>query len=202
MVRLLTHDTVPLYRTPDNAIYHYIKEAEREGAERSLYLKTGSDFDITVLTGKSTYHIDESIIFLDRIKLQGARKPLIKTTKRELDFEKTKWESDVKPPVYYFQERHKITLYPIPDIDYRLMIDGSRRPLEDMETPPELHESLTHWCLYRILSNPEADIYNGQEALVQLQKFADIFGHKRTAWFDNLHRNNSMDSSMNPNPFN
>ena len=205
-IRVLVSDTVPEYNTSDTFINKYIDEAEREGAERSLYLKTDSSFDINITAGISDYNIDESIIFIERLKINGAVKPLIKTTKRELDFQKTSWELDVATdpayPVYYFQERNKITLYPIPANSYTLLVDASRRPIYSMETPEELHESLAYWAVYRILINPDVDIYSPKAAFDNKKLFEAAFGMKRTAWFDDLNRNLSMSSSMEPNPFN
>jgi hypothetical protein len=205
-IRVLVDDTVADYSASDDTINKYIDEAEREGAERSLYLKTDSSFDINVRSGVASYDLDESIIFVERLKIQGATKPLIKTTKRELDFQKTNWELDVATdpayPVYYFQERNRITLYPIPSADYKLQVDASRRPLYSMETPEELHESLAYWPVYRILIAPELDIYNPKAAFDNKKLFESVFGMKRTAWFDDLNRNLSMTSSMEPNPFN
>jgi len=205
-VRVLVMDTVSPYFTSDDSINKYIDEAEREAAERSLYLKTDSSFDIAIHSGTASYDIDELIIFIERLKIQGALKPLIKTTKRELDFQKTSWEADVATdpayPIYYFEERHRITLYPIPANDYTLLVDASRRPLESMETPVELHESLAYWPVYRILMNPDIDTYKPQVAFDNKKLFESVFGMKRTAWFDDLNRNLSMTSDMEPNPFN
>jgi len=200
-VRTLADDIVQPYLTSDKALNSYIDEAEREAAERALYLRLDSSYDISVIAGTATYEIIDLIVAINRAKLLGPDKPLIKTTRRELDFNLHQWEEKSGTPKYYFLEGLNLTLYPLPDANFTLLLDGSRFPESSMETPSRHHESLAYWCLYRIYSGRDADVSNPGLANLNLNQFSKVFGHKRSAQFETVNANASEISPLYLNNF-
>jgi len=200
-VRTLADDLVQPYLTSEKTLDAYIFEAEREAAERALYLRLDSSYDISVVAGSAWYEISDLIIAINRAKLLGPDKPLIRTTRRELDFNLHQWEAKSGTPKYYFQEDHSLTLYPMPDADFTLLLDGARLPESSMETPERYHESLAYWCLYRIYSRPDIDIGNPGLASLNLNQFSKVFGHKRSAQFETVNANASEISPLYLNNF-
>lgn len=201
LFRGLAEDAKEPYQTSDLTLIKYIREAEKEGAERALYLKLGDDYNFSVASGKASYDIEPEIIFIDRVKLSGAVRPLVKTTKRELDFSINQWDTATGEPKYWFQEKDVMTFYPKPTESYTAMLSGSRRPIADMETPENYQESLVYWCLYRHFSNPDVDVQNPVLSLKYKADFDKAFGHRRSAQWDTVYRDTSEFSSMAINPF-
>jgi len=137
-----------------------------------------------------------SIIFVDSAKLSGESSPLRQTTREELDYLVPSWELQTGVPKYWFIENNDLTLHPKPNAAFTLQLDGSRRPVEEMETPEHLHESLAYWVLYRAFSIPDTDLFNPQESAVNLKKFELVFGHKRPTTFDVAWKNGSKKSNQ------
>ena len=202
LIRRYSGDDVEPYVVPDTVLASFISEAETEAAERAQYLRLDSTYDIAVTSGVSVYAINPSIIFLDSVRLSGEGKPLIKTTRRELDFNINKWVTEVSTPKYYFQDDTKITLYPMPDKSYTMQLDGSRRPIVSMETPSQYHDDLSNWCLFRFFSINNNGMTDVNKALMYSSQFDKAFGHKRNALFDTVNRATSEQSTLYRNPFN
>ena len=202
LIRRYSGDDVEPYVVPDTVLASFISEAETEAAERAQYLRLDSTYDIAVTSGVSVYAINPSIIFLDSVRLSGESKPLIKTTRRELDFNINKWVTEVSTPKYYFQDDTKITLYPMPDKSYTMQLDGSRRPIVSMETPSQYHDDLSNWCLFRFFSINNSGMTDVNKALMYSGQFDKAFGHKRNALFDTVNRATSDQSTLYRNPFN
>ena len=202
LIRRYSGDDVEPYVVPDTALTGFISEAETEAAERAQYLRLDSTYDIAVTSGVSVYAINPSIIFLDSVRLSGEGKPLIKTTRRELDFNINKWVTEVSTPKYYFQDDTKLTLYPMPDKSYTMQLDGSRRPIVSMETPSQYHDDLSNWCLFRFFSINNSGMTDVNKAIMYSGQFDKAFGHKRNALFDTVNRATSEQSTLYRNPFN
>ena len=202
LIRRYSGDDVEPYVVPDTVLASFISEAETEAAERAQYLRLDSTYDIAVTSGVSVYAINPSIIFLDSVRLSGEGKPLIKTTRRELDFNINKWVTEVSTPKYYFQDDTKLTLYPMPDKSYTMQLDGSRRPIVSMETPSQYHDDLSNWCLFRFFSINNNGMTDVNKALMYSSQFDKAFGHKRNALFDTVNRATSEQSTLYRNPFN
>jgi hypothetical protein len=184
LFRTLADDAVAPYLCSDAQANLWISEAEREACERALFLRTGATHNITVISGTAAYTMHTGIIFIDRAKLSSETKPLVKTTRAELDLSVHDWENVTGTPKYYFIENRTITLYPKPDAGFTLNLDGSRRAASDMEIPANWHEALVYWVLYRFYSGRDADILNNSAAELNLRRFGAVFGHKRSAAFD------------------
>ena len=202
LIRRYSGDDVEPYVVPDTVLAGFISEAETEAAERAQYLRLDSTYDIAVTSGVSVYAINPSIIFLDSVRLSGEGKPLIKTTRRELDFNLNKWVTEVSTPKYYFQDDTKLTLYPMPDKSYTMQLEGSRRPIVSMETPSQYHDDLSNWCLFRFFSINNSGMTDVNKALMYAGQFDKAFGHKRNALFDTVNRATSDQSTLYRNPFN
>ena len=202
LIRRYSGDDVEPYVVPDTVLAGFISEAETEAAERAQYLRLDSTYDIAITSGVSVYAINPSIIFLDSVRLSGEGKPLIKTTRRELDFNINKWVTEVSTPKYYFQDDTKLTLYPMPDKSYTMQLDGSRRPIVAMETPSQYHDDLSNWCLFRFFSINNNGMTDVNKALMYSSQFDKAFGHKRNALFDTVNRATSEQSTLYRNPFN
>ena len=202
LIRRYSGDDVEPYVVPDTVLAGFISEAETEAAERAQYLRLDSTYDIAVTSGVSVYAINPSIIFLDSVRLSGESKPLIKTTRRELDFNINKWVTEVSTPKYYFQDDTKITLYPMPDQSYTMQLDGSRRPIVAMETPSQYHDDLSNWCLFRFFSINNNGMTDVNKALMYSSQFDKAFGHKRKALYDTVNRATSEQSTLYRSPFN
>jgi hypothetical protein len=201
LIRALADDKNPEYLIAPSLLDIFINEAESEAAERALYFDLGGNFNVSVVAGTQDYKINSKIIFIERAKLSLEPTVLVKLTKNELDFNIKSWESSSDTPKYYYQVGGKITLYPTPKVDDTLVLDGFRRHCHEMETPEQWHRDLAYWCLYRIYSLPDVDIYNAQKAEYFLAMFTKAFGHKREAWFDTVWRNTSLNSPMYRHPF-
>lgn len=202
LIRRYSGDDVEPYVVPDTVLASFINEAETEAAERAQYLRLDSTYDIAVTSGVSVYAINPSVIFIDSVRLSGESKPLIKTTRRELDFNINKWISEVATPKYYFQDDTKLTLYPMPDKSYTMQLDGSRRPIVSMETPSQYHDDLSNWCLFRFFSINNSGMTDVNKALMYSSQFDKAFGHKRNALYDTVNRAASEQSTLYRNPFN
>ena len=181
-------DNAP-YLVSDNLMQILIADAEKEAAERALYLKLLGTCDLAVVFGTNVYQVASEIIFIDRAKLKGQPQPLIKTTQKEIDFNYRNWESVIGLPTYYWLENDYLTLYPSPDKSYSLSLEGFRRPITDMETPPHLRRSLAYWVAYLVYMMPDLDKYNPGKAKESEDLFTKAFGPKRSAKFDELWRN-------------
>ena len=184
LYRLLADDATAPFLSSDTAVNGWITEAEQEGAERALYLRTGAAYNITVLAGQSVYALSNDVIFIDRAKLTGEQSSLRQTTKALLDYKIGNWESKTGTPISFALDNGNLTLYPVPVVNAVLQLDGSRRPIASMETPLHLHESLVYWVLYRHYSRPDADVVDKKAAQDNLRLFTSAFGHKRVASFD------------------
>jgi hypothetical protein len=202
LIRRYSGDDVEPYVVPDTVLASFISEAETEAAERAQYLRLDSTYDIAVTSGVSVYAINPSVIFIDSVRLSGESKPLIKTTRRELDFNINKWITEVATPKYYFQDDTKLTLYPMPDKNYTMQLDGSRRPIVSMETPSQYHDDLSNWCLFRFFSINNNGMTDVNKALMYSSQFDKAFGHKRNALYDTVNRAASEQSTLYRNPFN
>lgn len=202
LIRRYSGDDVEPYVVPDTVLASFISEAETEAAERAQYLRLDAAYDIAVTSGVSVYAINPSIIFIDSARLSGESKPLIKTTRRELDFNINKWVTEVSTPKYYFQDDTKLTLYPMPDKSYTMQLDGSRRPIVSMETPSQYHDDLSAWCLFRFFSINNNGMTDVNKALMYSSQFDKAFGHKRNALYDTVNRATSEQSTLYRNPFN
>jgi len=202
LFRSLSGDSVEPYLMTDADLTLRIAEAEREAAERALFLRTDSTHNVAVVSGTSVYAISDLIIFIDRAKLSSEAYPLTKITRGELDFNINTWETETGTPTHYIQEGAKITLYPIPDANFTLQIDGSRRPSASMETPSQYHEALVNWCLYRFYSIFDEASTDQVKAGLNEMEFTRVFGPKRTALSDSVKRNTSGHSSFYQHPFN
>lgn len=201
LVRVLADDITLPYLVSDERIESFIDEAEKEAFERSLIANTDNLYDFNVTLGVAEYTLNKDIFHVNRLKIEGALDVLLKTTKRELDFNIQRWESEKGEPKWYFQENRKITLYPIPDDNYKLLLDGYRYPTKEMETPEERHEDLAHWCLYRFFQIQDADILDIKLSQYHKALFQDAFGSKRSFEHDMNMRNFSQNSSMFRHPF-
>ncbi|NOQ36067.1 MAG: hypothetical protein GQ569_09250 [Methylococcaceae bacterium] len=201
-IRVLVDDVEADYLCADTSLNRFIDEAEREVAERTLYFKLGDSHDFSTVASTAEYAIHTDIIFIDRIKISGEKLPLLKTTKKELDCQIQDWETIEEKPLYYYIYDNKIRLYPVPDDVYSIVLDGSRRPVSEMETPVHLHEDLAYWVMYRYYSIQDADVQNRQKAEENRAKFRAIFGNKRNIEFEQSWRNDAGYASMRAHPFN
>lgn len=188
LVRVLADDETEPYLLKNDKALLFIKEAEREAAERALYLKLEASHNLAVKANKASYELCPSIIFIDRAKLDGIAAPLVQTTRGYLDHHAEAWEDRVGTPMYFFIEQQQLVLCPTPDKPFTLQLQGCRRPVEDMETPEQYHEKLAHWVLYRFYSLRDADIYSPEKAADHLKEFDLVFGKKRKASFDEAWR--------------
>ena len=200
--RLLDDDCRPPYLVSTERMGHFVREAEKEAAERALYLKIDKEQWINVKADQPSYELSPEIIFIDRVKLQTGTQPIFKTTECELDFAQGNWESKTGTPRHYIQDKNTIRLYPTPLVDDILMLTGSRRPMFDMETPEERHEDLAQWVLYRYFSVRDADTYNPVKAAEYLNEFSNLFGHKRDAFFERTWRDYAQHPAFKVSPFN
>jgi hypothetical protein len=200
-IRIQIEDTkIKKYFLSDETLTQYIREAEREAAERAGLFKI--DTNVTLIANRATYTLD-GVIELTRVKVSGEARPLIKTTKRELDFMLGEWDAQAADmPTYYFQVDDAITLYPTPDANGTLLLDGTRYATYDLETPEALHESLAYWPMYRFYSIPDIETHNPENAQFFESKFSQIFGKKKNQVFMQAWRNGSPNSALMPHPFN
>ena len=201
LIRALADDKKPEYLIAPVLLDTFIDEAEKEAAERALYFRLNDKFSVAVVANTASYDVSDKIIFIERAKLSLEPTVLVKLTKNELDYNIKSWEATTETPKYFYQEGRRLTLYPTPKVNDTLSLDGFRHHSCEMETPSQYHRDLALWCLYRMYSLPDIDIYNPQKAEDFYKKFTKAFGHKREAWFDTVWRNTSLTSPMYRTPF-
>lgn len=200
-IRVLADDTIPArYLCPAATLNTFIDESVREASERSVSV-LGS-FPVVVSALGAEYTVDSSLIFINRIMPDWQEKPLIKTTKHELDYNIKDWEKDSEDkPLWYFQEGTKITIYAKPKLAGNIVIDGTIRTSDLTAIPANLHESLAYWSLYRYFSINQSNTLSPAKSAESLTLFTQAFGAKRSEEFNKSWRNGSSHSSMNKNIF-
>lgn len=170
------------YQADDSKVLLWLSEAEREGAERGLYLRTDMLDDIFLIAEQATYEISSDIFQLDSLMLDSSTLSLKKTS-REIAY-KCGYSSFPCSALslHYFIENESLTLVPAPKSEGILHVFGRRYPRETLETPVHLHEKLIFWLLHRFYSMRDSDIYAPELAASNLQLFEAAFGKKKPAW--------------------
>ncbi len=194
-------------RTPqlwsDEEWAEYATQAQQEACRRARLILDSTTEEICVIELNSTdkvYPLDERVIFIKRVKVNGISTPLGRVSFEDLDRCNGGWEEEVGEPRAYVpdMDEDKFRPYPAPDGDYTARLTVLRTPLQDLEDGadvPEIksryHQGLINWMLHRAYSKQDSDGFDADKAANALALFENEFGKKSTAneetWINREH---------------
>ena len=190
--RIDATDTVPNpYLFADEWITEWLNEAEQEAAIRGRLIYEASDAavcQIAVTAGTNTYPLHASLYELvaPRFQVTGETRsePLDLITREELTRTRPDWRNDEDDrPRFIIQDDTRVTLWPVPNQDGKVLLEGYRLPLAQMSSDtdtPEInaahHRHLVHWALHRAFSRPDSDTIDPTRAGLAEQAFTRYFG--------------------------
>lgn len=186
-------DSDSLWKTVE--LIRYLNEAIREAAQRSFLIVDDTTEDVAtvdVVAGTYTYTLDPVVILVKRAVLDSLNIPLASVTERKLDKADPDWRNATGTPTHYYQRPadRLLGLYPNPTTNDALTLTVARLPLanlsidddtESPEIPVEYHDALLHWVYYRCFRRKDRETFNPAEAEMEMAKFEDSFGKRRTA---------------------
>lgn len=178
-----------VYATSTRQLVRWCGEAEREACRRGdcklIYDETTSTVcEITLVESQRSYALHSSVLRLEKMLYDSAI--VEKTTEEQLDESVTGWRSysEGAPQAYYVKNR---TLYldrapSSTEAGGTLTLHVWREPLavpkenEEPEIPPQYHEQLAHWMVFRAKSRADTATYDLEGASVALGAFESAFG--------------------------
>ena len=206
-------DTATPYLWSDEELERYLNDAEREACRRARLLVDSDVAEIckiNVTAGKSTYELDNRIIFIRRAKLTSQSRPLTRMSFRDMDEFRPGWESSTASRATHFITDWKtghIRIFPTPTQADTLWLTGVRLPMQDMADQydePEInvryHESLVHWAKHRAYLKKDAETLNEAESKKHLDAFEKEFGPKSSAveeeWIERQQQSDPYDGTF------
>lgn len=159
---------------------------------------------VCVVNGTSAYNLSEKILKVSSCYLSNDGLPLHQKTEGWLDRNYYQWRLAQGTPVYYIEEKGKITLVPKPDANLNsgtgkdiLRLEVYRLPLTDQsietnttpEIPEEYHFDLIHWICHLAYSSPiNIDADGARKSTWHLNMFENKFGRRLSAKSENAIR--------------
>lgn len=188
--RIEADDAVAPYLVSDAKLTLWTAEAEREGAERSRYIRTSADDDIALVINQRDYAFPADIIQLDSLQIDGINYPLTQINRHQLRQRYSAVATCDGLPLYFLLEGAVLSLFPTPTATGVLKVYGRRLPrgASLSETPVDLHESLIFWLLHKYYSVRDADLYAPELAANYLARFEAVFGRKKPVWLQEVQK--------------
>lgn len=175
----------------DDEVALYLSEAEAEAAVRARLIKDGTTPAVTVIAVTASaqdYPLHESILDIDRAKLDSQQRPLERRTIAELDATCPGWESKTGTPRFFVEDNGHIRLVPQPAVADTLRLTVYRLPLEPLkaeDSEPEIHGKyhyrLIDWALRCAYMKPDSETLDKVKAGEYGALFDASFGIKRDA---------------------
>ena len=173
-------------------LVRFIDEAQREAADRArLILDDQSTITrFTTEPGKATYRLDESIIEVESVLLDG--KPIERNHEQWLDEHRPHWRQDTGHPLSFIERedgRH-IRLHPSPQSVLPVQMTVYRLPREpldpndldaEFEIHPRHHMRMLDWAARLAYLKRDADTEDRRRAELHEVLFIESFGIRRDA---------------------
>lgn len=210
--RILLDDTVPdgngNYLWSDAELNLYINKAVDEAAERAFLIVDSTTPEccrIAVTAGNATYPVHDSVLRIERVYDSTNQQVLSDTDFRTLDDSGQLWDTVTNKPTHYIfginhyglddDNNHTITLYPVPNAGLTLNLTVFRTTIDNLitdfdipEIPGRRHFDLIDWVLSLAYMKRDVDTFDPNKSAQHADKFAQNFGIKKSARWNELHR--------------
>jgi hypothetical protein len=178
-----TKDTESPYFIEDDTFIHFLDEAQKEAAIRGRLLRARREIEL--IPGEHCYPLSD----MDAPPIHEIiaahvprRNPYAERCRFKVVSEEWRMAHGGKNERYLVQEDTKIFLYPTPEREETLVIEGYRLPrlLKTLNDHPEIHPShhvhLLDWAIARAHEMEDADTQDLQKASVFDERFTRYFG--------------------------
>ena len=184
-------DAMVPYLFQDEWIIDWLNDAQEEAAIRGRLLYEADNTAITRIAASASvtgYALHPSLYELveHRYRVGGDTRSetLLLTTREELSRTRPDWRNDADgTPRYLVQDDTRISLWPTPDKDGAVLLEGYRLPIKRMENDsdkPEInpahHRHLVQWALHQAFSLPDAETVDPVRAAMAEKEFTRYFG--------------------------
>lgn len=190
--RVLAKDTAQPYLWADENVTDWLNDAQAQACIRGRLIREDSMPSvcrITMVAGKATYALHESVYELINLRLlpsNGDRARPIKLVSREwLDAEFPDWRDSPRPVRYIIQDDTSIRMVGSFDAGDMLLLECYRLPLSNLENDmdePEIHqahhEHLIQWALHKAFSIPDAEGFDPERTTLSERAFTTYFGQQ------------------------
>lgn len=200
--------TPPLWT--DAELAEFLDDAHNEAADRARLIRDSTTPEVCavdVVPGTASYQLHQSILSVERAKLDLKSTPLTLTSTAAMDGQRNTmprewrthsllwvdtgggWETQTGTPFFAVLDdeagRWKLTLAPIPVVADTLRLQVFRLPLhclDDSEECPEinprLHIRLVDWMEHRAYGKKDADTFDDKRSMAALAVFTSAFGER------------------------
>ena len=160
---------------PDDLVVRYLNEALRRIAAKTHMLVSATE-ELALTTGERSYELDESIVYVYSVKLDGYDGYLADLTESFIPNN----GQNQRPTCYSTdRETQTISFFATPDQDYTAILRVARLPStlseDNLEAEVEIksmYELLpADWVAFRCYSNPDADGFNPGTAAQAKQRW-------------------------------
>ncbi|GAA0721297.1 hypothetical protein [Dokdonella soli] len=143
------------------------------------------------------YHLDPTILKVERVRLGSNPVPLKKFTMGLMDDRVEYWDFPYRagPPQFWFSDQDNkdhlvLVVVPFPNIADTMALSVWRMPLDceylkaPKDTPPMpfyLHRGLTDWVEYRAYDRKDAETYDPARSDRAYKRFEDRYGKRPSA---------------------
>lgn len=202
--RLELDDVEEDYLWTDPELISYANEAQEQACRRSRLIVDSSNTEICVipvLANTSLYDLDERIIAIRDVTLDGRSKELSGNTVSELNECVSSWRIQTGEPsaIVTDYETGKLKLFPIPEVDGVIRLRVVRMPLVKLvalndvpEIKPHYHMSIVHWIKHRAYLKKDADTLDKSASADALSLFELEFGKPKPAYNIEFELHNTM----------
>lgn len=205
--RLRLDDCSESRMVSDAAWTAYLNEAQDQAATRSLLLFDDT-YSLQVAPGVQTYALPSEVLLLVRVTVADTQRPVYHATHGEVHGVAQAYANTTGEPALFFQQEHRIRLYPAPARALTLNLAGYRLPkfaLADPDDEPELaekdHLALVHWACHKAFLSLDVEVFDEKGALRELSLFEQRFGRSRTSNEVRLWREYPGTLRARPQPF-
>ncbi|MCS7001216.1 MAG: hypothetical protein NZ518_00050 [Dehalococcoidia bacterium] len=180
LFRLRADDAMPPYLWGDEEIQTYLDEAQREAAIRGRLLREVTDAEAV----DGTIELDDEIIELVAVIVDGRHVTLTDSAILDDRFG-ARWRGWEGRAIYGIRDGHALRLVPRPPGVTPCVIEAYRAPRSisvEPEIPPEWHERLLDWVLFRAYTKADSEARNEERAIAHLRLFEAAFGPRPPSW--------------------
>lgn len=189
--REYTDNLIEPFLWTTEVVESYAVQAEIEACERRPLLTSSTDVDLcqtTVVSGTSLYTKPSDVreVYYAIVTLDQTVYHLQITNIDELSFMNPDWASVEGEPKYLLLTDNSFQIVPTPEEDGLLEISVSHIPKEPVSDTGEFtineahHYNLVYWMLHLAFEKRDADTFNAKRSLDYAQRFANIFGDKKS----------------------
>lgn len=202
--RLELDDVEEDYLWTDPELISYANEAQNQACRRSRLIIDSSTVEICeipVIANTAAYPLDDRIIAVRNVTLDGKSKGLTGHTVSELEECVSNWAVQTGEPIGIATdyETGKIRLFPIPLVDGLVRLRVVRMPLVELvalndvpEIKKHYHRSLIHWIKHMAYLKKDADTLDKSASAESLALFEMEFGKPKPAYNIEFELTNTM----------